>query len=57
VVLAVVEVGVSLWRHDPVYGRNTAFWISHLDEVYLAFQTIESGDMVVTVAAQPDRRN
>ena len=28
-----------------------------LDEVYLAFQTIESGDMVVTVAAQPDRRN
>lgn len=28
-----------------------------LDEVYLAFQTIESGEMVVTVAAQPDRRN
>ena len=28
-----------------------------LDEVYLAFQTIESGEMVVTVAAHPDRRN
>ncbi|WP_407572737.1 hypothetical protein [Deinococcus altitudinis] len=28
-----------------------------LDEVYLAFQSIESGEMVVTVAAQPDRRN
>lgn len=28
-----------------------------LDEIYLAFQTIESGEVVVTVAAQPDRRN
>lgn len=28
-----------------------------LDEVYLAFQTIESGDMVITVATQPDRGN
>jgi hypothetical protein len=28
-----------------------------LDEVYLAFQTIESGEMVVTVATQPDRHN
>jgi len=28
-----------------------------LDEVYLAFQLIESGEMVVTVSAHPDRRN
>jgi len=28
-----------------------------LDDVYLAFQMIESGEMVVTVSARPDRRN
>ena len=28
-----------------------------LDDVYLAFQMIESGEMVVTVSAHPDRRN
>lgn len=28
-----------------------------LDEIYLAVQTIESGDILVTVATHPDRRN
>lgn len=28
-----------------------------LDEIYLAFQTIKSGDILVTVATHPDRRN
>ena len=45
-------VEIQLRVPELIYGDDEL-----LDEVYLAFQTIESGEMVVTVAAQPERRN
>ncbi|MGY2895375.1 hypothetical protein [Deinococcus sp. UYEF24] len=45
-------VEIQLLVPEQIYADDEL-----LDEVYLAFQTIESGEMVVTVAAQPDRRN
>ena len=45
-------VEIQLLVPEHVYSDDEL-----LDEVYLAFQTIESGDMVITVATQPDRSN